>query len=103
MKKLNLKDVSQYVEKNIGTFHAKRIQSLDGLKLTQVLSEANLGYWASSGASGVVNAGVTGAAGAAGYIGGAWAGAKLGASIGWIGGPAGGAIGAIVGAGIGAA
>jgi hypothetical protein len=41
MKKLNLKDVSQYVEKNIGTFHAKRIQSLDGLKLTQVLKRKN--------------------------------------------------------------
>lgn len=41
MKKLNLKDVSQYVEKNIGTFHAKRIQSLDGLKLKQVLKRKN--------------------------------------------------------------
>lgn len=41
MKKLNLKDVSQYVEKNIGTFHEKRIQSLDGLKLTQVLKRKN--------------------------------------------------------------
>ncbi len=41
MKKLNLKDVSQYVEKNIGTFHEKRIQSLDGLKLKQVLKRKN--------------------------------------------------------------
>lgn len=41
MKKLNLKDVSEYVEKNIGTFHSKRIQSLDGLKLTQVLKRKN--------------------------------------------------------------
>ena len=41
MKKLNLKDVTQYVEKNIGTFHEKRIQSLDGLKLTQVLKRKN--------------------------------------------------------------
>lgn len=41
MKKLNLKDVSQYVEQNIGTFHQKRIQSLDGLKLTQVLKRKN--------------------------------------------------------------
>ena len=41
MKKLNLKDVSQYVEKNIGTFHAKRIQSLDSLKLSQVLKRKN--------------------------------------------------------------
>jgi len=41
MKKLNLKDVSQYVEKNIGIFHTKRIHSLDGLKLTQVLKRKN--------------------------------------------------------------
>jgi len=41
MKKLNLKDVSQYVEKNIGTFHEKRIHSLDGLKLKQVLKRKN--------------------------------------------------------------
>ena len=41
MKNLNLKDVSQYVEKNIGTFHEKRIQSLDGLKLIQVLKRKN--------------------------------------------------------------
>lgn len=41
MKKLNLRDVTQYVEKNIGTFHEKRIQSLDGLKLTQVLKRKN--------------------------------------------------------------
>ena len=31
MKELNLKDVSEYVEKNIGTFHEKRIQSLDSI------------------------------------------------------------------------
>lgn len=41
MKKLNLMDVSKYVEKNIGTFHEKRIQSLDGLKLMQVLKRKN--------------------------------------------------------------
>ena len=41
MKKLNLKDVSQYVEQNIGTFHEKRIQSLDGLKLVSVLKRKN--------------------------------------------------------------
>ncbi len=41
MKKLNLKDVSFYVEENIGTFHEKRIQSLDGLKLTNVLKRKN--------------------------------------------------------------
>jgi len=41
MKKLNLKDVTQYVENNIGTFHQKRIQSLDSLKLSQVLKRKN--------------------------------------------------------------
>lgn len=41
MKKLNLQDVLQYVEKNIGTFHEKRIQSLDSLKLSQVLKRKN--------------------------------------------------------------
>lgn len=41
MKKLNLKDVTQYVEQNIGTFHQKRIQSLDGLRLIQVLKRKN--------------------------------------------------------------
>ena len=32
MKKLNLKDVENYIEQNIGTFHQKRIESLDELK-----------------------------------------------------------------------
>ncbi len=41
MEKLNLKDVSNYVEINIGTFHSKRIQSLDNLKLSQVLKRKN--------------------------------------------------------------
>jgi len=41
MEKLNLKDVLQYVEQNIGTFHQKRIQSLDGLKLSKVLKRKN--------------------------------------------------------------
>lgn len=41
MKKLNLKDVLKYVEQNIATFHQKRIQSLDGLKLSQVLKRKN--------------------------------------------------------------
>src|SRR6267378_1506060 len=41
MKKLNLKDVSQYVEKNIGTFHQKRIAGLNDLKLQRVLSKKN--------------------------------------------------------------
>lgn len=41
MQKLNLKDVKLYVEENIGVFHEKRIQSLDSLKLTQVLKRKN--------------------------------------------------------------
>ncbi|MEK6614835.1 MAG: PmeII family type II restriction endonuclease [Bacteroidota bacterium] len=41
MRQLNLKDVSQYVEQNIGIFHQKRIQSLDRLKLSQVLKRKN--------------------------------------------------------------
>ena len=41
MKPLNLKDVSLYVEQNIGIFHQKRIQSLDRLKLSQVLKRKN--------------------------------------------------------------
>lgn len=41
MKRLNLKDVTQYVEENIGNFHSKRIKSLDSLKLEQVLKRKN--------------------------------------------------------------
>jgi len=41
MKKVNLKGVSLFVEQNIGTFHQKRIQSLDSLKLSQVLKRKN--------------------------------------------------------------
>jgi hypothetical protein len=41
MKKLNLNDVTQYVEKNIGTFHEKRIQSLDDFKLVKILKRKN--------------------------------------------------------------
>lgn len=41
MKPLNLKDVTQYVEQNIGIFHQKRIQNLDKLKLSQVLKRKN--------------------------------------------------------------
>ncbi|HMJ47154.1 MAG TPA: PmeII family type II restriction endonuclease [Ferruginibacter sp.] len=41
MKKLNLKDVLQYVEENIGTFHQKRIAGLNDLKLTRVLNKKN--------------------------------------------------------------
>jgi hypothetical protein len=41
MKKLNLKNVSQYVEDNIGTFHQKRIAGLNDLKLKKVLGKKN--------------------------------------------------------------
>lgn len=41
MKKLNIKDVSQYVEENIGTFHKKRIVGLNDLKLKRVLCKKN--------------------------------------------------------------
>lgn len=41
MQKLKLVDVSQYVEKNIGTFHQKRIDGLNGLKLKTVLKKKN--------------------------------------------------------------
>lgn len=41
MNKLNINDVTNYVEENIGSFHQKRIESLDRLKLTQVLRRKN--------------------------------------------------------------
>ena len=41
MEKLKLENVLEFVEQNIGTFHQKRIQSLDGLKLSQVLKRKN--------------------------------------------------------------
>lgn len=41
MPALNLKEVIQYVEQNIGSFHEQRIRSLDKLKLKQVLKGKN--------------------------------------------------------------
>ncbi|MDD4236415.1 MAG: PmeII family type II restriction endonuclease, partial [Bacteroidales bacterium] len=41
MNKLNPMDVFQYVEENIGTFHKKRICSLDSLSLAKVLKRKN--------------------------------------------------------------
>lgn len=41
MPKLNLLDVTQYVEQNIGVFHQKRIAGLNELKLKKVLSKKN--------------------------------------------------------------
>jgi hypothetical protein len=41
MNKLNILDITQYVEENIGVFHRKRIDSLNGLKLNTVLKKKN--------------------------------------------------------------
>ncbi len=41
MKKINNKVVQHYVELNIGNFHQKRIQSLDKLKLSDVIKRKN--------------------------------------------------------------
>lgn len=41
MNPLNLTDVTQYVEENIGTFHQKRIERLNKLKLRTVLKKKN--------------------------------------------------------------
>jgi len=41
MKNIDLKDITKYVEQNIGTFHEKRIQSLNDLKLSKVLRRKN--------------------------------------------------------------
>ncbi len=41
MNPLNIKDINQYVENNIGTFHQKRIDSLNKLKLKTVLKKKN--------------------------------------------------------------
>jgi hypothetical protein len=41
MRKLLLQDVKKYVEQNIGEFHKKRIQSLDNLKLSEILRRKN--------------------------------------------------------------
>ncbi|NJM94042.1 MAG: cytosolic protein [Cytophagales bacterium] len=41
MNPLGLTDITRYVEENIGTFHQKRIDSLDNLKLKTVLKRKN--------------------------------------------------------------
>ena len=41
MAKLKIKDVTKYVEDNIGDFHSRRIASLDHLKLNTVLKKKN--------------------------------------------------------------
>jgi len=41
MNPLNLNDVVNYVENNIGTFHIKRLKSLENLKLEKILKRKN--------------------------------------------------------------
>ena len=41
MNPLNLDDVVKYVENNIGTFHIKRLKSLENLKLDKILKRKN--------------------------------------------------------------
>lgn len=41
MKKLDLKNVTNYVEEHIGTFHAKRLEKLEKLNFNQVLKPKN--------------------------------------------------------------
>lgn len=41
MKKLKLESIEKYVEKHIGEFHAKRLKSLEKLKLKKILSRKN--------------------------------------------------------------
>lgn len=41
MKRLNIEEVVQYVEENIGIFHQKRIESIDKLNLSKVLKRKN--------------------------------------------------------------
>ena len=41
MKKLKLESIEKYVEENIGEFHAKRLKSLEKLKLQKILTRKN--------------------------------------------------------------
>lgn len=41
MPKINLNDVVDFVERNIGEFHERRAESLKTLKLAQVLKRKN--------------------------------------------------------------
>jgi hypothetical protein len=41
MGKIESKDVIAYIEKNISTFHAKRLQNLEELKLSTILKKKN--------------------------------------------------------------
>jgi len=41
MKQLKISDVREYVENNIGTFHTKRLQHIEQLKLSKILKRKN--------------------------------------------------------------
>ncbi len=41
MQPLNIADVKVYVENNIGTFHSKRLKSIENLKLSKILKRKN--------------------------------------------------------------
>ena len=41
MKRLNIKDVAEYVENNINDFHQKRIKKVSTIKLTSILKRKN--------------------------------------------------------------
>jgi len=41
MERLNLNDVLEYVEKNIGTFHHKKIDKVNSLELNHILKKKN--------------------------------------------------------------
>ena len=41
MNRLRIEDITKYVEDNIGAFHQKRIDTLDKLKLSQILKQKN--------------------------------------------------------------
>ena len=41
MKSLNLDEVFNYVENNIGSFHSKRLENLNKLKFSQILKRKN--------------------------------------------------------------
>ena len=41
MKNLNLNEIVEYVEKNIGTFHKKKLDSLEKLELKEILKRKN--------------------------------------------------------------
>jgi hypothetical protein len=41
MNHLDLKQIAEYVEANVGTFHRKRLESLENLKLKEILQRKN--------------------------------------------------------------